>query len=85
MVGSYGSPSFSNVGGGEWKADLGGGQSLVFYENDSHAFRGQFTAGQLVIVPEPSAIFLAGIGVCYIGWRNWKRVRTARRLWFGNT
>jgi fibronectin-binding autotransporter adhesin len=85
MVGSYGSPSFSNVGGGEWKADLGGGQSLVFYENDSHAFRGQFTAGQLVIVPEPSAIFLTGIGVCYIGWRNWKRVRTARRLWFGNT
>ena len=68
-TGAYGLLTFANVGGGEWKADLGGGQSFSFYEDNSHAIGGRYIAGQLVLVPEPSALVIAGVGVVLIGWR----------------
>lgn len=46
------------------------GQTLTFTES----------TGQLVIVPEPGAIALAGIGVAMAGWSRWKRRRTAGML-----
>jgi autotransporter-associated beta strand protein len=79
MTGSYGSPSFSYIGSGEWKAELGGGQSLSFYENDSHGFRGKFMAGQLVLVPEPSSIVAAGIGIAVACWSASRQRRASRR------
>jgi autotransporter-associated beta strand protein len=46
------------------------GQTLTFTE----------ATGQLVIVPEPAAIALAGLGITMAGWSTWKRRRIARRL-----
>jgi fibronectin-binding autotransporter adhesin len=46
------------------------GQTLTFTES----------TGQLVIVPEPGAIALTGIGVAMAGWTFWKRRRAARVL-----
>jgi len=79
-TGSYGDLTFNYLGDGEWKATgglLAADQSLSFYENDSHAFNGRFTAGQLVLVPEPSAFAIAGVGVFLAGCRFWKRRRVA--------
>jgi autotransporter-associated beta strand protein len=81
-TGAYGSLTFGYLGDGEWKAtggNLGVGQSLSFYENDSHAFKGLFKAGQLVLVPEPSTLAIAGIGIFIAGWRACKRRRDLRR------
>jgi len=77
-TGAYGSLNFSYLGDGEWKAtgaSLGLGESLSFYENDTHAFKGLFKAGQLVLVPEPSTLAIAGIGMILVGWRGWSRRR----------
>jgi len=68
-----------NYADGEWKADLGGGRSMSFYENDNHAFGSLFKAGQLVVVPEPSTLMIAGIGVFIAGWQHCKRRRQARK------
>ena len=81
--GSYGDLTFINVGSGEWKATdglLGAGQSLSFYEDNSHAIGSRYAAGQLVLVPEPSTIALAGVGLLIAGWRNWRQRRAARGL-----
>jgi autotransporter-associated beta strand protein len=76
-TGAYGPLRFDDLGNGEWKALLSGGRSLSFYENNDHAFNGLFTAGQLVVVPEPSAVMIAGIGVVLAGYRGWRRRRVA--------
>jgi len=78
-TGAYGPLTFASLGGGEWKADLGGGQSFSFYEDNSHAIGSRYVAGQLVLVPEPSSIIIAGIGVFIAGWHSYKRRRLARR------
>ena len=77
-TGAYGDLTF-NYADGEWKADLGSGRSMSFYENDNHAFGSLFKAGQLVVVPEPSTLMIAGIGVFIAGWQHCKRRRQARR------
>jgi autotransporter-associated beta strand protein len=77
--GAYGSLTFNNVGHGEWKAtggSLAAGQSMSFYVNNENIFQGKFAAGQLVIVPEPSAIVAAGIGLGLLGWRQLRRRRS---------
>jgi autotransporter-associated beta strand protein len=77
--GSYGDLTFKYLGSGEWKATgglLAADQSLSFYEDNSHAFHGRFLAGQLVLVPEPSTIVFAGIGLLVMGWRRWSRRRS---------
>ncbi|NCY02247.1 MAG: PEP-CTERM sorting domain-containing protein, partial [Planctomycetia bacterium] len=79
--GFYGDLSFSKVDDGEWRAtggSLGDGESLSFYVNDLHAFNGRFTAGQLVLVPEPSTLVIAGIGLAVIGWRRCSQRRRTR-------
>jgi autotransporter-associated beta strand protein len=78
-TGSYGSLAFVDVGNGEWKADLGNGQTMSFYANNNQAFNGRFMAGQLVVVPEPSTLVIAGIGVCLAGWQAMKRRRRGDR------
>jgi hypothetical protein len=35
-------------------------------------------AGQLVVVPEPSAVVIAGIGVLLAGYRHWSQRRATR-------
>ena len=75
ISGSYGTPTFVYANG-EWKADIGGGQTMSFYEDDRHAIGGRYTAGQLVVVPEPSSLAIAGIGLCVAGWY---RLRGRRR------
>jgi autotransporter-associated beta strand protein len=67
ISGSYGSPTFAYADG-EWKADIGGGQTMSFYEDDRHAIGDRYKAGQLVVVPEPSSLAIAGIGLCVAGW-----------------
>jgi autotransporter-associated beta strand protein len=79
-TGSYGSLTFNDLGNGEWKATgglLSAGQSLSFYENNDQAFNGLFVAGQLVLVPEPSAVMIAGIGVFLAGCSVLRRRRLA--------
>jgi hypothetical protein len=78
-TGLYGDLTFNDVGDGEWKATggtLGAGQSLSFYENNSHSYNGMFTAGQLVLVPEPSTVVIAAIGALLAGGRTLRRRRT---------
>ena len=80
-IGSYGALTLNwqGDGSGEWKAtggSLAAGQSMSFYVNNSSAFAGKFTAGQLVIVPEPSTMVFAGIGLTVLGWRQWRRRRS---------
>jgi len=74
-IGSYGSLTFSYLNNGEWKADVGDGQTMSFYVDDSQAYNGRFMAGQLVVVPEPSTLLTACIGVVLSGW-HWKRRRS---------
>jgi len=66
ISGSYGAPTFVYADG-EWKADIGGGQTMSFYEDNSHAIGDRYKAGQLVVVPEPSSLAIAGIGLCVAG------------------
>jgi len=73
LTGSY-AGTFVNLGNGEWKADVGGGQSLSFYETN-HLFHGVGLAGQLVLVPEPSTYIIAGIGIVVVGWQSLIRRR----------
>jgi autotransporter-associated beta strand protein len=79
-TGSFGSLTFNDLGTGEWQAtggSLGEGQSLSFYVDDTHAIGDRYKAGQLVLVPEPSTIVFAGIGLCVIGWQRLARRRRA--------
>jgi hypothetical protein len=81
-TGAYGELTFNYLGDGEWQAtggSLGVGQSLSFYEDNSHAIGTRYQAGQLVLVPEPSTIVFAGIGLFVAGWRSWSRRRAASR------
>ena len=81
-TGAYGSLTFSYLGSGEWQAiggSLGAGQSLSFYEDNSHAIGTRYQAGQLVLVPEPSTIVFAGIGLFMAGWRGWTHRSATRR------
>ena len=78
-TGAYGSLEFSYAGGGEWQAtggSLGAGEMLLFFEQKSNPY---VSAGQLVLVPEPSTIIIAGIGLAVMGWRGWSRRRSLRR------
>ena len=80
-TGAYGTLEFTYRGNGEWNATSGllaAGQSFSFYENSNQAFRGRFTAGQLVVVPEPSAFVIAGAGLFIAGCYHLKRRRRAR-------
>ena len=80
----FGGLTFNYVGSGEWKATggwLAADQSMSFYEDNTHAIGGRYQAGQLVLVPEPSAFALMGIGVAVFGWRSVNRRRgMAERL-----
>ena len=74
ISGAYGSPTFTYADG-EWKADVGGGQTMSFYEDNSHAIGDRYKAGQLVVVPEPSSLAIAGVGLCMAGWYRLRRRR----------
>jgi len=76
-TGAYGSLEFSYAGGGEWQAtggSLGAGEMLLFFEQNSNPY---VSAGQLVLVPEPSTIVFAGIGLLVLGWRRLSRRRSS--------
>jgi autotransporter-associated beta strand protein len=80
--GSYGDLTFNYLGDGEWQATGGSlavGQSLSFYEDNSHVIGTRYQAGQLVLVPEPSTVVFAGIGLFVAGWRAWSQRRAGRR------
>lgn len=68
--GPYDGLSFVDQGGGIWQTGDAGGQYLVFNEN----------TGYLVVVPEPSTIAFAGIGIGMAGWSAWKKRRLAKVL-----
>jgi hypothetical protein len=78
ITGAYGTPTFTYADG-EWSADLGGGNSMHFYENDSHAIGDRYRAGQLVVVPEPSSLAIAAVGLFIAGWRGWTQRKASRR------
>ena len=80
-TGAYGTLAFNYLGDGEWQAtggSLGVGQSLSFYEDNSHAIGDRYRAGQLVLVPEPSTVAFAGIGGLVLVARMWRSRRIAR-------
>jgi hypothetical protein len=57
--------------GQEWKSPVAGdGTYLVF----------QAATGNLVVVPEPSTIVFAGLGVAMSGWTMWKKRRLSKLL-----
>ena len=63
-----GSPfTFSGPSSGVWTADLGSGNTATFTQS----------TGELVIVPEPTTIALAGLGVGMAGFTVWRRRRLA--------
>jgi len=69
--GPYDGLSFADQGGGVWQTGVAtNGQYLIFDEN----------TGYLVVVPEPSTIAFAGIGIGMAGWSAWKKRRLARVL-----
>ena len=75
-TGAYGDLTFQHVGGGEWQAtggSLGAGEMLLFFEQNSNPY---VSAGRLVLVPEPSTIVFAGIGLLVLGWRRFSRRRS---------
>jgi autotransporter-associated beta strand protein len=79
-TGAYGNLTFNDVGNGEWQATgglLAEGQSLSFYVDGSNAIGGRYQAGQLVLVPEPATIFLAGIGLMFVCWQRLAKRRRA--------
>jgi len=66
----YGGLIFNGPGvSGAWTAEVGNGQSLVFYE----------ATGNLVVVPEPSTILGAVLGIGLVAWR-YRRQRHLKRL-----
>lgn len=66
----YAGLSFTQFGT-EWKAGPGtDGTFLVF----------QAQTGNLVVVPEPSTIVFAGLGVAMSGWTMWKKRRLSKLL-----
>jgi len=76
-TGAYGDLTFEHVGGGEWQAtggSLGAGEILLFFEQNSNPY---VSAGRLVLVPEPSALAIAGVGVVVFGWHLLSRRRGA--------
>lgn len=69
--GPYDGLSFADQGGGVWQTGVASnGQYIVFDEN----------TGYLVVVPEPSTIAFAGIGIGMAGWSAWKKRRLAKVL-----
>jgi len=66
----YGGLVFNGPGvSGAWTAEVGNGQSVVFYE----------ATGSLVVVPEPSTILGAVLGIGMAAWR-YRRQRHLKRL-----
>ena len=75
-TGAYGSLAFNYVGNGAWVAEGGSlrpGESLLFFTTDAYGFK----SGELVLVPEPPAIVVAGVGVLLIGIRFSRRRRAS--------
>ena len=78
VVGLGGANAFSgyttfNQNGTEWTTQAtpnAAGQWLVFQPQN----------GNLVVVPEPSTIVFAGVGVAMAGWSAWKKRRLAKVL-----
>jgi len=69
--GPYDGLSFADQGGGVWQTGVAtNGQYMIFDEN----------SGYLVVVPEPSTIAFAGIGIGMAGWSAWKKRRLAKVL-----
>lgn len=75
--GSYGSLTFVDNLNGKWEADIGGGLFAAFYYNDNYASGSMYTAGQLVVVPEPSSFVIGGIGAMLLGYGGLRRRRRA--------
>jgi autotransporter-associated beta strand protein len=77
-TGVYSGVSWSYLGSGRWQGTggaLGAGQSLLFFEDNSNAVDGMFTAGQLAVVPEPATSLLAGVGIFVVACGGWRRRR----------
>jgi len=69
--GPYSGLAFADQGGGVWQTGVASnGQYIIFDEN----------TGYLVVVPEPSTIAFAGIGIGMAGWSAWKKRRLAKVL-----
>jgi len=73
-TGSYaGLKNFSGPTAGDWYSDWTAGHQR---------FKFSQSTGQLTVVPEPSTIVFAGIGLAMFGWSTWtrRRARLRRRL-----
>jgi len=80
-TGSYGRVTFTEVSAGEWRGDIGTPESqwFMFYEKNGHNLRGSVLAGQLVVVPEPTSIAIAGIGIAIAAWSRIRRSLRSRQ------
>jgi len=70
-TGSWAGITFSGPdGAGDWTSSWSGDSQKVVFSQSS---------GTLTVVPEPSTIVFAGIGMAMFGWSTWTRRRAAAR------
>ena len=70
-TGSWAGITFSTPAvAGDWTSDWSGDHQKVVFSQST---------GQLTVVPEPSTIVFAGIGMAMFGWSTWTRRRAAAR------
>jgi len=62
--------SWTKIGDNWSSGDIGSGKFFQY----------QNATGELVVVPEPSTLVFAGVGVAMAGWSAWKKRRLAKVL-----
>jgi len=82
-------PDYSSISGGAWhlaqngnqyETAYGAGVWLSDWTTGNQRFIFSQNTGVLTLVPEPSTIVFAGIGVAMLGWHTWTRSRRRARM-----
>jgi hypothetical protein len=84
---SLNEPAYSGLGpfslastGNHWEQNYGAGVWLSNWSAGGQRFVFTQSTGILTVVPEPSTIVFAGIGMAMLGWHTWTRGRRNARM-----